>query len=53
MEAQLRVRAALLLSVLALLLLLARSSSQEIQIVNAERRVSFKVLQFPLSIRKN
>ncbi|XP_059458594.1 dolichyl-diphosphooligosaccharide--protein glycosyltransferase subunit 1B [Corylus avellana] len=39
MEAHLRVRAALLLSVLALLSLLARSSSQEIQIVNAERRI--------------
>jgi len=39
MEAQLSVRAILLLSLLALLSFLARSSSQDIQIVNAERRI--------------
>ena len=44
MEAQLSVRAILLLSLLALLSFLARSSSQDIQIVNAERRVSFEFL---------
>lgn len=47
MEAQLSVRAILLLSLLPLLSLLARSSSsvsQDIQIVNAERRVCFQFL---------
>ncbi|XP_041023152.1 dolichyl-diphosphooligosaccharide--protein glycosyltransferase subunit 1B [Juglans microcarpa x Juglans regia] len=39
MEAMLRIRAALLLSALALLSLLVRSYSQEIQISNAERRI--------------
>lgn len=54
MEAQLSVRAILLLSLLPLLSLLARSSSSvshDIQIVNAERRVCFQFLPKLLSFQ--